>query len=95
MSNHQILDIITVPIETNQIIDNYDRRRHIRQNNRLLIRPNRPNRPNKPLNRPMNRPNKPDKPDKPDKPVYKKFPSYLYDVKHHNLKIIKKHWKSI
>ena len=80
MSNQQILDIITVPIETNQINDNYDRPRHIRQNNRPL---------NKQLNRQLNRPNNP------DKPVYQKFPSYLYDVKHHNLKIIKKHWKSI
>ena len=22
-----------------------------------------------------------------------KFPSYLYDPKHHNLKIVRKHWK--
>ena len=80
MSNHQILDIITVPIETNQINDNYDRPRQIRQH----IRQN-----NRPLNRPLNRSNNP------DKPVYQKFPSYLYDAKHHNLKIIKKHWKSI
>ena len=82
MSYPQINDIITIPIKTRQPIDNYDRQFNIRPSNITL---NKYNTGSRVVNN--------GKSNNLKKPAYKKFPSYLYDVKHHNLKIVKKHWK--
>ena len=82
MSYPQINDIITRPIKTRQPTDNYDRLFNIRPSNISL---NKYRTGSRAVNN--------GKSNNLKKPTYKKFPSYLYDVKHHNLKIVKKHWK--
>ena len=75
-------DIITIASDKETTYTNTNITRGNNHNNKLN-KLNKPNNPNK-LNDKNN-----------NKKITKKFPSYLYDPKHHNLKIVRKHWKVV
>ncbi len=78
--NYQIIDIVTVPITIDPVkLPNYQVDR--RKINMTM--------------KPKSKQNIKPKPNSKPKLVYKKFPSYLYDAKHHSLKIVRKHWKPV